>query len=147
MKPPISAVPTAGTEARRYLHRAGMFRDAALKLHAVVNGEQNLPAYALLLHSCELALKAFCVQSVENGHASARAPNHSLSGWYKIALGYGLTPDETVAQGIDVLDGLHASHYTRYPSDRMAQVPDISSIANEVVDRLIAAVSPTVLAG
>lgn len=122
-----------------------MFREAALGLPAYVGPEVNWPAYALLLHACELTLKAFCDLSVENGKPSARASNHDLKGWYTIALRYGLPPENHVASGIDILAELHSNHYMRYPDNRQTGFPDISHIANEVVDRLIFAVSRLVL--
>ena len=116
---------------QQYLHLAGMFRRAALGLPDYVNGEQNWPAYALLLHACELALKAFCDQSVADGKPSARAPNHDLQGWYRIAVQYGLSADPHVADGIDILADLHASHYTRYPDNRKTAIPDILNVAHD----------------
>lgn len=144
MKPPIFSSPSVGTKSQQYLHRARMFRSAAVWLPAYVNSEQNWPAYALLLHACELALKAFCDQCAANETPSARAPNHDLQGWYRIALQYGLPADPHVADGIDILAELHASHYMRYPDTQKTAIPDISIVANDVVDRLILAVSPSI---
>ena len=144
MKPPIFSMPPAGSKPHQYLHRAIMFRTGALGLPAYVNGEQNWPAYALLLHACELALKAFCDQSVANGKPIARAANHDLQEWYRIARQYGLPADPHVAEGIDILAELHADHYTRYPDNRKTTIPDISNVADDVVDRLIGAVSPSI---
>jgi hypothetical protein len=140
-QPPVFSPPRSGSKPQQYLHLARMFRAAALELPDYVNNEQNWPVYALLLHACELALKAFCDQSVANGQASARAPNHDLHRWYQIAVQYGLSADPHVADGIDILADLHASHYTRYPDNRKTTALDISTVANDVVDRLIAAIS------
>jgi hypothetical protein len=144
MKPPIFPPPPAGPKPQEYLHRARMFRNAALQLTNYVGPEQNWPLYALLLHACELALKAFCDQSVANGKPSDRAPNHDLQGWYRLALQCGLPADPHVAEGIYILAEIHASHYTRYPDNRQIQIPDLSNVADDVVDRLIAAVSPSI---
>ena len=144
MKRPMFSPPPAGSKPQQYLHLARMFRTAALELPDYVGAEQNWPAYALLLHACELALKAFCDQSVSNGKPSARAPNHDLQGWYRIALQYGLPADPHVTDGIDILADLHTDHYMRYPDNRKTRIPDISNVANDVVDRLIAAVSPSI---
>jgi hypothetical protein len=144
MKPPMFSPPPAGSKPQQYLHLARMFRTAALGLPAYVNGEQNWPAYALLLHACELALKAYCDQSVANGKPSDRAPNHDLQGWYRIAVQYGLPADPHVADVIDVLADLHAGHYTRYPDNRKTTIPGLSNVVDDVVDRLIAAVSPSI---
>jgi len=50
---------TAGNMAQQYLHRARMFREAAVRLPDISNGEQFWPRYALLTHAIELSLKAF----------------------------------------------------------------------------------------
>ena len=144
MKPPMFAPQPAGPKPQQYLYLANMFRTAALGLPAYVGADQNWPAYALLLHACELALKAFCDQAVVNGKPSARASNHDLQGWYRIAVQYGLPDDPHVADAIGILAELHASHYTRYPDNRKIRVPGLSNVVDDVVDRLIAAVSPSI---
>ena len=145
MKPPMFSQPPTGSKPQQYLHLARMFRTAALGLPAYVNGEQNWPVYALLLHACELALKAFCDQSVVNGKPCARAPNHDLQRWYRTAVQYGLRDDPQIADAIRILADLHARHYARYPDNRNAPSPDLSNIVDDVVDRLIAAVSPSIV--
>ena len=141
MNPPIFPAPPTGSKPQQYLHLARMFRGAALELPAYVNAEVNWPTYALLLHACELTLKAFCDQCVADGKPSARARNHDLKEWYAIALQHGLPVDQHVANVIDILAELHLNHYTRYPDNRRIEIPDISNIADDVVDRLIFAVS------
>jgi hypothetical protein len=136
--------PPAGSKPQQYLHLARMFRTAAIALPDYVGAEQNWPAYALLLHACELALKAFCDQAVANGQPTDRASNHDLKGWYAIALRYGLPSDQQIAEHIDNLTELHANHYTRYPDNRRGRIPEISRLANDVVDWLISAVSPSI---
>jgi hypothetical protein len=143
MRPPIFSPPLTGTMPQQYLHRARMFRTAAMALPAYTSGEQNWPAYALLFHACELALKAFCARSVADGKPEKRASNHDLNGWYEIALGYGLPGDPQIAECIHALTELHACHYTRYPTDKKIGVPELANIADEVVDWLLAAVSPS----
>jgi hypothetical protein len=133
-----------GTLPQQYLYLARMFRDAALNLPAYVNADVNWPAYALLLHACELALKAFCDQSVANSKPPARASNHDLKGWYAIACQYGLPVDPNIAEGIEILTKLHAQHYARYPDNRSTPIPDISNLSGTVVDWLISAVAPLV---
>jgi hypothetical protein len=68
----------------------------------------------------------------------------TLRGWYRIAVQYGLPADPLLANGIDILADLHAGHYTRYPDNRKTTIPDITNVADDVVDRLIAAVSPPI---
>jgi hypothetical protein len=115
-----------------------MFRDAAIPLPDYLNGEQFWPKYALLTHAIELSLKAFAQHSVENGKPPGKEPKqHDLLGWYQLALEYGLPNEPSVADNLDVLNQLHLTHYTRYPQNRSAAVPDASVIADTTVDHLI----------
>lgn len=115
-----------------------MFRNAAVSLPDYSNGEQYWPKYALLTHAIELALKAFAWHSVNSGKPPGKEPKqHDLEGWYKLALQYGLADDPTIADNIDILNELHFTHYTRYPQNRSAPVPDASVIADSTVDHLI----------
>jgi hypothetical protein len=115
-----------------------MFRDAAIPLPDYLNGEQFWPKYALLTHAIELSLKAFAQHSVENGKPPGKEPKqHDLLGWYQLALEYGLPDEPSVADNLDVLNQLHLTHYTRYPQNRSAAVPDASVIADTTVDHLI----------
>lgn len=124
--------------AQQYLHRARMFRDAAMGLTDYLNGEQYWPKYALLTHAAELSLKAFHHHSVETGKPSGKEPKqHDLRGWYDLALQYGLPDERSVADNIDILNELHITHYTRYPKDRATPVPDATAIADSTVDHLI----------
>ena len=136
--PPISSRLSAGTGPQQYLHRARMFRDAAMRLPDYSSGEQYWPKYALLTHAIELSLKAFAQHSVENGMPPAVEPRqHDLLGWYLLALSYGLQDQPGVRDSIDLLNQLHLTHYTRYPQNRSARMPDASSIADSAVDHLI----------
>jgi hypothetical protein len=136
MKPPMYSIRPAGTMAQQYLHRARMFRDAAVPLPDYWNGEEYWPKYALLTHAIELSLKAFAQHSVENGKPRGKEPKqHDLQGWYQLALEYGLTDESSVADNLSLLNQLHLTHYTRYPQDRA--VPDASIIADTTVDHLI----------
>jgi hypothetical protein len=138
MKPPMFSISPAGNMAQQYLHRARMFRDAAIPLPDYLNGEQFWPKYALLTHAIELSLKAFAQHSVENGKPPGKEPKqHDLLGWYQLALEYGLPDEPSVADNLDVLNQLHLTHYTRYPQNRSAAVPDASVIADTTVDHLI----------
>jgi hypothetical protein len=115
--------------AQQYLHRARMFREAAVQLPDYWNGEQFWPKYALLTHAIELSLKAFAQHSVENGQPPGKEPKqHDLLGWYQLALEYGLPEERSVKDNIDLLNQLHLTHYTRYPQDRSTPVPDAAAI-------------------
>lgn len=140
LKPPIFGSPPIGSKPEEYLHRARLFRDAAIGLPSYVSNETNWPAYALMLHACELALKAFCDQSIMNGKQSTRVPNHDLQGWYNLARQYGLPADPHIAACINILSEIHESHYTRYPDNRNIRPRDLS-VTNDVVEALISAAS------
>jgi hypothetical protein len=146
MKPPIFSIRPTGSEAQQYLHRARMFRSAATQLPDYLNGEQFWPKYTLLTHAIELALKAFAQHSVESGKPPvAKQPkNHDLRGWYDLALHYGLADQRSISENIDLLNELHLTHYTRYPQQRDAPVPDASAIVDTTVDQLIFTFTQTI---
>lgn len=138
MKAPIFSQPLTGNKAQDYLHRARMFRDAATPLVNYWNAEPYWPKYALLTHAIELSLKAFAHHSVAIGKPPGNEPKqHDLSGWYKLALQYGLPDEPGVAENIDILNELHLHHYTRYPQHRATSIPDASVIADFTVEHLI----------
>lgn len=138
MKPPIFSSRPAGNVPQQYLHRARMFRDAAMRLPDYSSAEQYWPKYALLTHAIELSLKAFAQHSVENGAPPGNEPKqHDLVGWYRLALEYGLSDRPDVKESIELLNQLHLTHYTRYPQDRHGPVPDASTIADRTVDHLL----------
>jgi hypothetical protein len=124
--------------AQQYLHRARLFRAAAIQLADYVNGETNWPKYALLTHAIELSLKAFVEHSVQSEkHAGQRPKNHDLAGWYQLAVQRGLQDEPNVAEHVKVLNELHQTHYTRYPQQRASPVPSADSIADSTVDHLL----------
>jgi hypothetical protein len=134
-RPPIFSGPTIGNTPQQYLHRARMFRSAAINLPDYSNGEQYWPKYALLTHATELALKAF---ARHNDIPPKKEPKqHDLSGWYQLAVQYGLSDDQSISENIDILNELHLTHYARYPRSQPAPVPDASIIADSTVDHLI----------
>jgi len=115
-----------------------MFKDAATQLPDYSNAQQNWPKYALLTHAIELSLKAFADHSVATGKPPGKEPKqHDLSGWYKLALHYGLPDEPGVAENIDILNELHRTHYTRYPLRPATRIPDASDIADSTVEHLI----------
>jgi hypothetical protein len=138
MKPPMFSMPLTGTQAQQFMHRARMFRNAAMQLPDYSSGEQYWPKYALLTHAIELSLKAFAQHSVENGKPPHKQPsNHDLREWYDLAVQYGLADEPTISTNIDFLSELHKTHYSRYPQHRASPVPDASVIADCTVDHLI----------
>jgi hypothetical protein len=140
LKPPIYAPVTTGTDAQQYLHRARMFRAAAIDLPDYRNGEPFWPKYALLTHAIELSLKSFVRHSIGVGKpAPSRQPsNHDLIGWYRLAVEYGLADEPDIGESVELLNELHFGHFTRYPQHRTKPIPDASNIGDTVVDHLIA---------
>ena len=116
-----------------------MFRHAAERLPDCANGEKFWPRYALITHAIELALKAFIRHCVENGQPIVKEPsNHDLSGWYQLALSYGLQDNPVIAENIQLLNELHNTHYSRYPKHRSQPIPAGELILDPTVDQLIA---------
>jgi hypothetical protein len=145
MKPPIFSITQTGSIAQQYLHRAQMFREAAVQLPDYSNGEQFWPKCALLTHAIELSLKAFAQYSVENGKALVKEPKqHDLLGWYHSALIYGLQEEPYMERNIELLNQLHLTHYMRYPHNRTNPIPDASNIVDDTVDRLILAFTQSI---
>jgi hypothetical protein len=136
------AMSLSGTPAQQYMHRARLFRKAAIGLSDYSGGEQFLPKYALLTHAIELALKAFALHSVPTN--IKRPSNHDLQGWYELALAHGLSNDPVISDNINQMQELHFTHYTRYPQPSVAPVPDLSIIADATVDYLIDQLTPII---
>jgi hypothetical protein len=132
-----------GNVPQQYLHRTRMFRNSAVELSDYSSAEQNWPKYALLTHCIELCLKAFVQNAVENGMpAPSKGPRqHDLIGWYLVAVHYGLRDGPGVKDNIDLLNGLHLTHYTRYPQVRVTPLLDASVIADSTVDHVISTVN------
>jgi hypothetical protein len=138
VKPPIYQGPRIEDSPQQYLHRARMFRDAAVGLSDYKSGEPFWPRYALLTHAIELALKAYVRHCVAPSGAPVNEPKqHDLSGWYKLALHYGLQDDPTITNNVDVLNELHSTHYSRYPQRRSSPVPAGDIILDSTVNHLI----------
>jgi hypothetical protein len=108
------------------------------------NGEQNWPKYALLTHAIELALKAFAFQAARNGPIPNEPKQHDLVGWYKIAIGYGLSDERGIAENLGFLNELHKTHFMRYPAPPSRPVPNPEAIADQTVDHLIFAITQVV---
>jgi hypothetical protein len=103
-----------------------------------VNGKQFWPKYALLTHAIELALKAFVHHSAPAGLPRGTEPKqHDLSGWYQLAVTYGLSSDPSIEENVEYLNDLHRVHYMRYPQRPSRPVPDLSIIADATVDHLL----------
>jgi hypothetical protein len=138
LTPPIFPGPRIEAGPLDYLHRARMFREAAVRLPDYSNGEQFWPKYALLTHAIELALKAFVRHAIELGKPAVKEPKqHDLVGWYRLAIHYGVPENPDVAENVALLNELHETHFTRYPQSRSKPVPSADIIADNTVDYLI----------
>jgi hypothetical protein len=145
MPPPIFPPNQTGNEAQQFLHRARMFKQAADKLVAYTNAEQNWPRYALLLHATELTLKGFTKQCEMHGAVLGQQPhNHDLQAWYDLAVGLGLKDDPSISHNIQHLTDIHFAQLTRYPQQRSGPIPDLSTMADETIEYLIQTITPFV---
>jgi hypothetical protein len=136
VKPPMFAPPRAGSAAQQYFHRATMFREAAMRLYDYVNAEPCWPKYALLTHAIELSLKAFIHHSAPDGLPPGKEPKqHDLTGWYALAIEYGLKDEPEIRDNVDLLNALHETHYARYPQNGI--IPSADVIADGTVDHLM----------
>jgi hypothetical protein len=108
LKPPIFSSVQTNNSPEQYMHRARMFRAAAISLPDISNGEQFWPKYALLTHAIELALKAFAAHSVNSGKPLPKEPKqHDLAGWYRLAVQLRLPHDGGIEKNIHLLNSLH----------------------------------------
>ncbi|WP_164479341.1 hypothetical protein [Methylocystis rosea] len=135
---PIYPQSSSGSTALDYLSLARRYQAAAIKLSGCTSGGQiNWPAYMLVLHGCELALKAYSLR-----HApSVRLPKHSLKNLYAIASAHGFSLSSDSIAALDVLEDMHADHWPRYPDNRSGRVLDIEALAGDLIETLICAVS------
>ena len=140
LKPPMFSTSMPEDTPQQYLHRARMFRDAAIRMPDYSNGEQFWPKYALLTHAIELALKAFVRHSIAGSAQKRKEPSqHDLQGWHEQAIQNGLQREPVTEENIAVLNRLHMSYFSRYPQRPSAPIPDASAIADSTVDELITA--------
>jgi hypothetical protein len=91
-----------------------------------------------------LALKAFAFQAARNGPIPNEPKQHDLVGWYKIAIGYGLSDERGIAENLGFLNELHKTHFMRYPAPPSRPVPNPEAIADQTVDHLIFAITQVV---
>ena len=139
MRPMVPVFPqtSSGSTALDYLSLARQYQAAAIQLSGYINGQINWPAYTLVFHGCELALKAYNLQ-----HASGvRLPKHSLKDLYAIASRHSFSLSSDSIAALDVLEDMHADHWPRYPDNRSGRVLDVEALADDLLETLIRAVS------
>ena len=100
-----------------------------------------------MTHAIELALKAYVRYCAASSNAPMKEPRqHDLSGWYKLALQYGLQDDRTIAENFELLNELHSTHYSRYPQHRSSPIPAgeliLDTTVNHLIDRFTQTINP-----
>lgn len=91
-----------------------MYREQAIELVDIVNGQPNWPRYFLLAHAAELAIRSVLVFS--KGRTVGKEPgDHDLSALYKFACDNGLRSNPQVLSELPYLSDIHKNHVARYP--------------------------------
>ena len=140
MKPPIFPPLTSPLPALDWHARARMYRDQALGMPDIVNGQPNWPRYFLLAHAAELAIRAVLVHAkTMSGKTVGQAPGvHDLSGLYAHACQNGLKSNPQVLAELQYLSDIHENHVARYP-----KAPGQVWLASEFDDAVDALLSDT----
>jgi hypothetical protein len=118
VKPPIFPPLTAPLPALDWHARARMYREQAIGMPDIVNGQPNWPRYFLLAHATELAIQAVLVSAKTGavGRAVGPAPSgHDLSALYEYACKHGLKSNPKVLSELTYLSEIHKNHVARYP--------------------------------
>lgn len=140
MKPPIFPPLTSPLPALDWHARARQYRDQALGMSDIVNGQPNWPRYFLLAHAAELAIRAVLVHAnTMSGKTVGQAPGvHDLSGLYAHACQNGLKSNPQVLAELQYLSDIHENHVARYP-----KAPGQVWLASEFDDAVDALLSDT----
>jgi hypothetical protein len=114
-----------------------MYRDQAIGMPDIVNGQPNWPRYFLLAHAAELAIQAVLVSAKATiGRTVGPAPgNHDLSALYEYACKHGLKSNPQVLSELPYLSDIHKNHAARYP--RSPGQVLIASEFDNAVDHLL----------
>lgn len=138
MKPPIFPPLSSPVPGLDWHARARMYRDQALGMPDIVNGQPNWPRYFLLAHAAELAIRAVIVwaKSGSAGRAAGPEPGkHDLAGLYAYACDLGLKPNPSITNELTYLSDIHENHVARYPKSG-AQVW-LASEFDDAIDSLL----------
>ena len=94
-----------------------MYRDQAIGMPDIVNGQPNWPRYFLLAHAAELAIQAVLVSAKgASGRTAGPTPgSHDLSALYEYACKHGLKSNPQVLSELSYLSEIHKNHVARYP--------------------------------
>lgn len=140
MKPPIFPPLTSPVPALDWHARARQYRDQAIGLPDIVNGQPNWPRYFLLAHAAELAIQAVLVHvKTVSGKIVGQAPAvHDLSGLYAHACQNGLKSNPQILAELQYLSEIHKNHVARYP-----KAPGQVWVASEFDDAVDALLTDT----
>jgi hypothetical protein len=139
MKLPIFPPLNAPLPALDWHARARMYRDQAIGMPDIVNGQPNWPRYFLLSHAAELAMRAVLVsaKTAASGRAVGQEPSkHDLSALYEFACKHGLKSNPQVLSELAYLSEIHKNYVARY-SKSSGQVW-LASEFDDAVDYLLA---------
>jgi hypothetical protein len=115
-----------------------MYRDQAIGMPDIVNGQPNWPRYFLLAQAAELAIRAVLVsvKAGASGRVVGKEPNrHDLSALYEYACKHGLNSNPQVLDELSYLSEIHKNYVARYPKSP-GQVWVASEFDN-AVDKLL----------
>jgi hypothetical protein len=118
MKPPIFPLLSTPLPALDWHARARMYREQAIGMPDIVNGQPNWPRYFLLAHAAELAIRAVLVfaKTGPSSRAVGQEPNrHDLSALYEYACKHGLKSNPRVLSELSYLSEIHKNYIARYP--------------------------------
>jgi hypothetical protein len=119
MKPPIFPPLNGPLPALDWHARARMYRDQAIGMPDIVNGQPNWPRYFLLAHAAELAIRAVLVSAKAGplGRAVGPEPSkHDLSALYEYACKHHhLKSNPQVLDELSYLSEIHKNYVVRYP--------------------------------
>jgi hypothetical protein len=115
-----------------------MYRDQAIDMPDIVNGQPNWPRYFLLAHAAELAIRSFLVFAKSNtsARAAGKEPgDHDLSGLYEYACKLGLKSNPQVLSELPYLSDIHKNYIARYP--RSPGQISLASAFHDAVEHLL----------
>jgi hypothetical protein len=116
-----------------------MYRDQAIGMPDIVNGQPNWPRYFLLAHAAELAIQAVLVSAKSAALRRAVGPapgSHDLAALYEYACKHGLKSNPQVLSELPYLSEIHKNHVARYPKSP-GQIW-LASEFDDAVDALLA---------
>jgi hypothetical protein len=113
-----------------------MYREQAIKLVDIVNGQPNWPRYFLLAHAAELAIRSVFVFAKAAGVSGGKEPGkHDLSALYEHARKLGLKSNPRILEKLPSLSEIHDNYVARYP--KSATQIWLASEFDDAIDHLL----------